>query len=87
MNTPYSVLACLAGNTDAQSLADELTRWHDRMVAHIRRHGPRPPANCCPDDECPRQEAFALWPQARRAFGGRADELTFLSHQAEVTAR
>lgn len=87
MNTPYHILACLAGHADAQSLAHELTRWHDRMVAHVRRHGQRPPADCCPDDDCPSQEASSLWPQARRVFGQRAAELTFLSHQAEVTAR
>lgn len=82
MNNPYQVLACLAGNPHAQSLADELTRWHDRMVAHTRRHGARPAADCCPDDDCPSQEASSLWALAQRAFGSRAAELTFLSAQA-----
>ncbi len=88
MNNPYHMLARLAGHPDAQSLADDLTRWHDRMVAHVRRHGPRPPAGCCADDDdCPGHEASALWPVASRVFGQRARELTFLSRQAEGGVR
>lgn len=87
MNNPYHMLACLAGHPDAHPLADELTRWHDRMVAHVRRYGPRPPADCCPEDRCPRVEAWALWSLASRVFGQRARELTFLSRQADGDAR
>lgn len=84
MLTPYQVLARLAGDPDARTLADDLARWHDRMVAHVRRHGPRPTHGCCPDDECPADEAPQLWQVARRAFGARATELTFLHAQAST---
>lgn len=81
MSTPYHRLAALAGHPDAQALADELTRWHDRMVAHVRRFGPTPPPTCC-DDECPVHEASSLWTLAQRVFGPQAFQLTFLHAQA-----
>lgn len=87
MNKPYETLACLSGHPEARPLADALTHWHDRMVAHLRRHGASPPADCCPDDDCPQQEASALWPRAQRLFGQRARELTFLSGQAVSRAQ
>ena len=78
MTTPYHTLACLAGNPDAHTLADQLTRWHDRMVTHVRRHGTSPSAGCCEDDDCPSAAASSLWLHAQRAYGARADNLTFL---------
>lgn len=82
MNNPYHVMACLAGHPDASSLAEDLTRWHDRMVNHVRRYGSKPADVCCADDECPREEATQLWAAARRVFGDQATRLTFLSTQA-----
>lgn len=83
MTTPYAVLASQADHADAQDLADVLGQWHDRMVAHVRRHGPHPPADCCDDDACPAAEARSLWLQAHRVFGGHlAQALTFLRDQA-----
>ena len=82
MNNPYLSLAYLSGNPEARSLAEELIHWHDRMVAHLRRHGACPPYACCPNDDCPGEEASALWPLAQRVFGQRAAALTFLSAQA-----
>jgi len=83
MTTPYAVLACQATHADAHDLAEALAHWHDRMVAHVRRHGPHPPADCCDDDGCPVVEARSLWLQAHRVFGGAsAQALTFLRDQA-----
>jgi hypothetical protein len=87
MTTPYHTLACLAGNADAHTLADELTRWHDRMVAHVRRHGAAPPTDCCGDDDCPSEAASSLWQHAQRAYGARADSLTFLMARASRRSR
>ncbi len=81
MNNPYHVLACLTGHPDASSLAEDLTRWHDRMVNHVRRYGAD--TTCCSDDDdCPREEATQLWAAARRVFGDQAAQLRFLSAQA-----
>lgn len=83
MTHPYRYLVS-AG--DAADLIDDLCRWHDRMVAHVRRHGA---AICgCPDAEtCPRQEAVGLWAQARVALGADAPALTFLRQHAEAAGR
>jgi hypothetical protein len=88
MTNPYQMLAHRTGTPDALELADAITRWHDRMVTHVRRHGVAPAPGCCDDDDmCPAAEAVALWPLARRAFGRAADELTFLGAQAAARAR
>jgi hypothetical protein len=86
MRNPYHTLACVAGTPDALELADAITAWHDRMVAHIRQHGATPPPDCCPEpDACPGAEARRLWLEAREAFAARAHALTFL--QAQAAAR
>lgn len=82
MTTPYHWMAGLSGHPDARSLAADLTRWHDRMVAHVRRHGVAPSADCCPDDDCPRGEAAQLWTMATHVWGTHAASLTFLRTQA-----
>lgn len=83
MSTPYHHLANLAVHPDASALAHALARWHDRMVAHLRRPPQGPAGACCPDeDECPRDEAVGLWEHARAVFGARADELVFLRRHA-----
>lgn len=85
MTHPYRYLVS-AG--DAAELIDDLCTWHDRMVAHVRRHGAVGRACPCPDAEtCPRQEAVSLWAQARAALGKDASALTFLRQHAEATGR
>lgn len=80
---PYKYLVSA---TDAGDLIDELCAWHDRMVAHVRRHGATPRVCTCADDEiCPRREAVTLWAQARQALGDAAAPLTFLRQHAEAT--
>ncbi len=84
MTTPYRYLVASADD-DATDLVDELCTWHDRMVAHLRRHGAASPCTCGEPDDCPREEARDLWPRARATFGAAAEPLTFLrNHAGEV---
>ena len=85
MTHPYRYLIS-ADNADG--LIDDLCIWHDRMVAHVRRHGASPPSCACSDeDTCPRQQAAPLWAQARAAFGDGSAALTFLRQHAECARR
>lgn len=81
MTHPYRYLVSSA---DAD-LVNDLCAWHDRMVAHVRRHGALPRTCACVDPEdCPRQQAGTLWSRARAAFGDGAVALTFLRQHAEA---
>ena len=85
MTHPYRYLISSA---DAAELIDELCSWHDRMVAHVRRHGAASPDCTCEDTEsCPRHEAVGLWAQARLSLGETAGSLTFLRQHAEANDR
>jgi hypothetical protein len=78
----------LISSANAAELVDDLCIWHDRMVAHVRRHGASPPSCACSDeDDCPRQQAESLWAQARAAFGDASAALTFLRQHAEYARR
>lgn len=85
MTHPYRYLISAA---DATDLIDDLCRWHDRMVAHVRRHGVSPPSCTCRDeDACPRHQAEPLWAEARATFGDASAALSFLRQHAECTRR
>ena len=78
MTTPYRYLVA-AGDAVAADLVDDLCVWHDRMVAHLRRHGAAASDCACDDlDRCPAAQAADLWKQASRHFGASAASLTFL---------
>ena len=83
MTTPYRYLVS-AGDVVAADLVDDLCAWHDRMVAHLRRHGAAARGACaCPDlDRCPAEQAADLWLRADRQFGAAAASLTFLRAHA-----
>jgi hypothetical protein len=84
MLTPYQYLMTASTAPDDE-LIDELCAWHDRMVAHVRRHGATSRACGC-EDECPRLAARQLWTRARQAFGDAALQLTFLRQHAAADA-
>ncbi len=85
MTHPYRYLISSA---NAAELIDELCSWHDRMVAHVRRHGASSQDCTCEDtDSCPSHEAVGLWAQARLALGETATSLTFLRQHAEANDR
>lgn len=81
MTHPYRYLVSAA---DAADLIDDLCAWHDRMVAHVRRHGAATGCSCEDADECPRRQAVSLWAQASRELGDAAKSLTFLRQHAEA---
>ena len=85
MTTPYRYLVA-AGDAVAADLVDDLCTWHDRMVAHLRRHGATSHGGCtCADDDrCPVAAAPDLWSRAHREFGEAAESLTFLRAHAGV---
>ena len=83
---PYAMLGSGSGTNGAASLGARLTAWHDAMVAHERRLRTDQSGEVC-DDECPHAEARALWTEARRTFGARADTLAFLRSRAQSAAR
>ena len=82
MTYPYRYLIA-SGDDPAPDLVDELCAWHDRMVAHLRRHGAGGgPCSCHDADDCPRADAPDLWGRASRTFGAAAASLTFLRRHA-----
>ncbi len=83
VTTPYRYLVASADGA-AADLVDELCTWHDRMVAHLRRHGTTAPCACGEPDVCPRQDARELWTRSIRAFGAATAPLTFLRQHAEA---
>jgi hypothetical protein len=78
---PYRYLVSAAG---AAELIEDLCTWHDRMVAHVRRHGAADGCGCDEAEACPRQQAVGLWAQARAELGDAAASLTFLRQHAEA---
>ena len=79
--SPYAILGSSVGTAEAAALCVRLTTWHDAMVAHERRLRTGRPTDAC-DDECPHDEARALWTEALVTLGSRASELTFLRSRA-----
>jgi hypothetical protein len=69
------------GTSEAMALGVRLAAWHDAMVAHERKIRAGRPGEVC-DEECPHADARMLWGEALRAFGDRAQELTFLRSRA-----
>lgn len=77
----YRVLGDLIGTEEARDLAQQLVAWHDSMVKHLRQVRLRG-AGC--DEECPHEQARALWRLAVAVFGADADKLTFLQAHGDV---
>jgi hypothetical protein len=71
----YRVLGDRIGTCDARDLAQQLVRWHDAMVKHLRvmTHEGR---RC--SEGCPHDEARGLWSAALDVFGSDASTLEFL---------
>ena len=67
---------------EARELAEQLVRWHDAMVKHVRVLGSRRDARC--GEDCPHEEAASLWTAAQTTFGARAGELVFLRSHGQV---
>lgn len=78
---PYLRLALSIGTTEALSLYQRLTAWHDAMVAHERRLITARATDECGED-CAHAEARALWREAAAAFGSHSGELMFLRSRA-----
>ena len=74
--TMYLHLGNQIGTVEARDLAQQLGSWHDAMVRHLRVAGAKRGPKCL--DECPHDEAAALWSSAQQIFGDRAHELAFL---------
>jgi len=72
----YELVANRLGTNEARALAAELLRWHDAMVIHLRSAGSHRAPAC--EDDCPHDEAPALWSAACEIFGDDAYELQFL---------
>ena len=72
----YRILGDYVGTSEARVLAEQLVTWHDSMVKHLRVIGGRRGTECV--DDCPHDEATALWAAAHTMFGARAADLTFL---------
>jgi hypothetical protein len=83
---PYAMLVSGSGAPTSSALAARLAAWHDAMVAHERRLRTGRTGDVC-DDECPHVEARMLWAEALAAFGGRAQELSFLRSRATSPAQ
>jgi hypothetical protein len=83
---PYAVIGSGIGTPEAVSLGVRLSAWHDAMVAHERTLRSMPSTDGC-HDECPHEEASALWVEALETFGSRAHELTFLRSRGNTTRR
>lgn len=71
----YRILGDYIGTSEARVLAEQLVAWHDSMVKHLRVSGSS--GRACADD-CPHEEAAALWAAAQATFGDRAADLAFL---------
>ena len=71
----YRILGDRIGTLEARALAQDLIRWHDAMVKHLRVAKQRD-RGCW--DGCPHDEARALWSSALDTFGEHASELQFL---------
>jgi hypothetical protein len=78
---PYVSLGSRVGTSEAASLSERLTAWHDSMVAHERRLRVARTGDLC-KEECPHVEARSLWADAVATFGDHARELSFLHSRA-----
>jgi hypothetical protein len=83
--TMYLHLGEQVGTIEARDLAQQLVAWHDAMVKHVRVAGPVRTPRC--GEECPHDDAAALWAAARTTFGRRADELAFLRTHGHYARR
>jgi hypothetical protein len=77
----YTIANLGTATVHATSLRARLVAWHDAMVRHERRLRSNPAGDAC-GDECPHEEATALWTEASAMLGERASELTFLRSRA-----
>jgi hypothetical protein len=80
---PYTLIGSGLGTTEAVSLAQRLTEWHDGMVLHERRLRAGRAGHGC-DEDCAHSAARTLWEEALTMFGERAHELSFLRSRAYV---
>jgi hypothetical protein len=80
----YRILGDYVGTNDARVLAEQLVAWHDSMVKHLRVVGVRRGPAC--GDDCPHDEAAALWSAAQATFGSRAADLAFLRSHGQRRA-
>jgi hypothetical protein len=71
----YRVLGDRIGTLEARALAQQLVRWHDAMVKHLRTI-PQQSRRCT--EGCPHDDARSLWAEALEVFGDEAGTLTFL---------
>ena len=78
---PYTLIGSGLRAADSASLSQRLAAWHDAMVAHERRLRAGRHGDECQDD-CAHDQARALWAEAVRTFGERAQELSFLHSRA-----
>lgn len=72
----YRQVANRVGSPEAVDMIDEMSEWHDRMVAHLRAPKGSGLSRC--DDECPHADARRLWQATRNVFGEAAGEFEFL---------
>lgn len=77
----YRRLGDEIATSESRELAEQLVTWHDAMVKHLRLVGRRPRARC--GEDCPHEDAPALWAAARGLFGAKAMELAFLRSHGE----
>ena len=76
----YRSLGDLVATSEARDLAEQLVRWHDAMVMHLRsvkRRG----VTC--NGGYAHDQAHLLWIQALAVFGEAAARLTFLRTHGE----
>jgi hypothetical protein len=83
--TMYLHLGNQIGTVEARDLAQQLGSWHDAMVRHLRVTGQKRGPACV--EECPHDEAAALWSAAQQIFGERAHDLAFLRAHGQRVAR
>jgi hypothetical protein len=81
----YRRLGDQVATSAARELAEQLVAWHDAMVKHLRVLSSREGAQC--GEECPHEDAAALWTAAQQTFGAKARELVFLRSHGQQRRR
>jgi hypothetical protein len=81
----YRSIAHMVGTADALALSEQLSAWHDAMVAHQRPADTLGSSEC--DPECPHAMAKSLWQNAIDVLGHHAARLTFLQRHGCQPAR
>lgn len=81
----YMIAGAGVGTAAATELSARLATLHDAMVAHERKIRVEGADAAC-DEECPHDDARALWSEALEILGERAQELTFLRSRAELAS-